>query len=122
MKRNLIFSFLAAFFLCLPLSVAAQKQNGHAKQHKSVKKELCLQLYSVRDLVHDINKDGKAEARWTSLLSRLHAMGYTSVEAAWYDQEHGTFYNRKAKDFKADIEKAGMKVLSSHVNHGLFAI
>ena len=82
MKRKLIFSFLAAFLLCLPLSVAAQKQNGHAKQKKSVKKELCLQLYSVRDLVHDINKDGKAEARWTSLLSRLHAMGYTSVEAA----------------------------------------
>ena len=78
MKRNLIFSFLAAFLLCLPLSVAAQKQNGHAKQ-KSVKKELCLQLYSVRDLVHDINKDGKAEARWTSLLSRLHAMGYTQL-------------------------------------------
>ena len=76
MKRKLIFSFLAAFFLCLPLSVAAQKQNGHAKQ-KSVKKELCLQLYSVRDLVRDINKDGKAEARWTSLLSRLHDMGYT---------------------------------------------
>ena len=61
MKRNLIFSFLAAFFLCLPLSVAAQKQNGHARQQKSVKKELCLQLYSVRDLVHDINKDGKAD-------------------------------------------------------------
>ena len=119
MKRKLIFSFLAAFFLCLPLSVAAQKQNGHARQQKSVKKELCLQLYSVRDLVRDINKDGKAEARWTSLLSRLHDMGYTSVEAAWYDQEHGTFYNRKAKYFKADVEKAGMKVLSSHVNHVL---
>lgn len=121
MKRKLFFSFLAAFFLCLPLSVAAQKQNGHARQQKSVKKELCLQLYSVRDLVRDINKDGKAEARWTSLLSRLHDMGYTSVEAAWYDQEHGTFYNRKAKDFKADVEKAGMKVLSSHVNHSLTA-
>lgn len=112
-----------AMLLSFPLGMTAQQRkaygHGFARQQAGSQKEICLQLYSVRDIVKDINKDGKAEERWTSLLSRLHGMGYTSVEAAWYDQEHGTFYNRKAKDFKKDIEQAGMKVLSSHVGHGL---
>lgn len=123
MKKNICFIALTALLLSLPIAIQAQQRhgNGHNKtrQHGMVQKELCLQLYSVRDLVKDINKDGKAEEGWTSLLARLHGMGYTSVEAAWYDQEHGTFYNRKPKDFKKDIEQAGMKVLSSHVGHGL---
>ena len=84
-----------------------------------VKKELCLQLYSVRDLLNNINPDGKVTDAWTSLLSRLYGMGYTSVEAANYDHDKGTFYGRKPKDYKADIEKAGMTSLSSHVGHNM---
>lgn len=123
MKKNICFAALTALLLSLPLGMMAQQHRGEGHRQprsgKEQKKELCLQLYSVRDLVKDINSDSKAEERWTSLLSRLHGMGYTSVEAAWYNQENGTFYNRKAKDFKKDIEQAGMKVLSSHVGHGL---
>lgn len=109
----------AALVLPLALSAAAPHQRGKGKMRPHVKKELCLQLYSVRDLVNNINPDGKASEAWTSLLSRLHGMGYTSVEAANYDHDKGTFYGRKAKDYKADIEKAGMTSLSSHVGHNM---
>lgn len=44
-------------------------------------------------------------------------MGYTAVEAANYN--NGKFYGRTPKDFKKDIETAGMKVLSSHTGKGL---
>ncbi|MGM9765628.1 MAG: sugar phosphate isomerase/epimerase family protein, partial [Candidatus Cryptobacteroides sp.] len=45
--------------------------------------------------------------------------GYTSVEAANYND--GKFYGVEPEQFKADVEAAGLKVLSSHVNRGLSA-
>lgn len=105
--------------MACPLVINAATPQHRNKRQGGVKKELCLQLYSVRDLLNGINADGKASAEWTSLLGRLHAMGYTSVEAANYDQDKGTFYNRKPKQFKADVEAAGMVLLSSHVSHNL---
>lgn len=118
-----------ALLFCLPLTLQAatpvKRTATPAKKAvataTTAKKDICLQLYSVRDLLSGVNKDGQADAAYTALLKRLHAMGYTSVEAAWYDQGKGTFYNRPAADFKRDIEAAGMKVLSSHVGHGLTA-
>lgn len=119
MKRHLLSCLLAALML-LPASLqAASPQRGRDKKLVRAKKELCLQLYSVRDLLNNINADGKASAEWTALLQRLHAMGYTSVEAANYDHDRGTFYNRKPKQFKDDVEAAGMTLLSSHVSHNL---
>jgi sugar phosphate isomerase/epimerase len=44
-------------------------------------------------------------------------MGYTAIEAANYD--NGKLYGVTPEQFKADIEAAGMKVLSSHVGHNL---
>ena len=122
MRKSFCIKALMAAALCMPLSLhAATPVKKAANAAPKQKKEICLQLYSVRDLLWDINKDGKAQESYTQLLKRLHAMGYTSVEAAWYNQEKGTFYNRAAADFKKDIEAAGMKVLSSHVAHGLTA-
>lgn len=122
MRKSFCIKALMAAALCMPLSLhAATPVKKAANAAPKQQKEICLQLYSVRDLLWDINKDGKAQESYTQLLKRLHAMGYTSVEAAWYNQEKGTFYNRAAADFKKDVEAAGMKVLSSHVAHGLTA-
>lgn len=44
-------------------------------------------------------------------------MGYTAVEAASYSD--GKFYGKAPEQFKADVEAAGLKVLSSHIGHGL---
>lgn len=119
MKKSLIYTLLAVALLLPAVAQAVSPQRNIRKQPVKMKKELCLQLYSVRDLLNGVNADGKASANWTALLKRLHNMGYTSVEAANYDNGKGTFYNRKPKDFKADIEGAGMKILSSHVSHNL---
>jgi len=112
MKTRYYLQVLFAMALALPISIAA---DGQTRQQKDV----CVQLYSVRDLLKGVNKDGNAEAKYTELLAQLGQMGYTSVEAANYDQSKGTFYGRLPEDFKKDIEAAGMNVLSSHTSHAL---
>ena len=77
-------------------------------------KVMAVQLYSVRDLI------GGAEeyaARHEEVLKALADMGYTGVEAAHYGG--GKFYGVSPEQFKADVEAAGMEVVSSHVGHGL---
>ncbi len=68
------------------------------------KKEIYLQLYSVRD---DI------KTNFDNTLSEVARMGYTGVEAANYSD--GKFYSRTPEEFKREIETRGMAVLSSHV-------
>lgn len=114
MKKNIIFYVLLAMLFSMTASTQA-----FAK--KAAKKEVCIQLYSVRSILDGVNKDGQADQKYTDILNKLAKMGYTSVEAANYDQGRGTFYGRTAAQFKQDVEKAGMKVLSSHVGHGLSA-
>lgn len=103
--------YALAMLCMIPFSVSAQKS-------KKVKKEVAIQLYSVRDLLNKIdNKNGKCDAAYTSLLKRLAKMGYTGVEAANYN--NGKFYDRTPQQFKNDVESAGMKVLSSHCTRAL---
>lgn len=74
------------------------------------KKDIAIQLYSVRDIINngtDLNV----------VLKNLAQMGYTSIEAANYD--NGKFYGKTPEEFKNAVEKAGMKVLSSHCSRGL---
>ncbi len=78
------------------------------EQQAPPKKEIALQLYSLRD---DIAKD------YAGTIKKAGAMGYTAVEAANYGD--GKFYGKTPEEFKADIEAAGMKVLSSHTGRGL---
>lgn len=80
-----------------------------AQQNK--KKEIYIQLYSVRSLIDWVNKSGEASEQYLDVLSRLSKMGYTGVETANYN--NGMFYGRKPKDFRNDIENAGMKFVSS---------
>lgn len=78
------------------------------------KKEASFQMYSVRDLIGDANKYAKNHVK---VLKDLAKYGYTSVEAANYGD--GKFYGVSPEQFKADIEAAGMKVLSSHTTRNL---
>jgi len=77
------------------------------------KKEIGVQLYSVRQIMNAKNYDQTHE----SVLAALGKMGYTAVEAANYSD--GKFYGVTPEQFRSDVEAAGMKVLSSHTNHGL---
>lgn len=72
------------------------------------KKDIALQLYSLRD---DIKKD------YAGTIKKAGEMGFTAVEAASYGD--GKFYEKTPEEFKADIEAAGMKVLSSHTTKPL---
>ena len=80
MRKSFCIKALMAVALCMPLSLhAATPVKKAANAAPKQKKEICLQLYSVRDLLWDINKDGKAQESYTQLLKRLHAMGYEKV-------------------------------------------
>ena len=114
MRTRFYIPLLLALLLSFTAGTAVSAK-GHAK------KEVCIQLYSVRSILDGVNKDGNADQKYTDILNKLAKMGYTSVEAANYDQGRGTFYGRTPAQFRQDVEKAGMKVLSSHVGHGLSA-
>lgn len=76
----------------------------------TVSKEIGIELYSVRELI------GNAELyaqNHESTLKSIAGFGYTSVEAANYSD--GKLYGVAPEQFKADVEAAGLKVLSSHV-------
>ena len=73
------------------------------KEAATAKKDINLQLYSLRD---DIKAD------YAGTIAKVAEMGYTGVEAAGYSG--GQFYGVDPADFKKSIEDAGMEVLSSH--------
>ncbi|MBK5721067.1 sugar phosphate isomerase/epimerase [Dysgonomonas sp. Marseille-P4677] len=98
--------FLLTAFLILA-SCTPKAENADA-QKAPVKKDIALQLYSLRD---DISKD------YAGTIKKAGEMGYTAVEAANYGD--GKFYGKSPEEFKADIEAAGMKVLSSHTGKQL---
>ena len=72
------------------------------------KKDITLQLYSLRG---DFKNDFDAAIKKTG------ETGYTAIEAASYD--NGKFYGKTPAEFKAAVEAAGMKVLSSHTTKAL---
>jgi len=84
-----------------------------AQQKSATKKEVAIQLYSVRDRIGSyVGQTGGYENDYTAILKELAQMGYTAVEAAGYNE--GKFYSRTPQEFKKDVEAAGLKVLSSH--------
>lgn len=110
MRYKVYFSALLAAMLMFSTS-------SYADNLAKPKKEVCIQLYSLRTILDGVNKDGKVSESYTKLLKDLADMGYTSVETANYD--NGKFYGRTPQQFKEDCEKAGLKVLSAHTNRGL---
>jgi sugar phosphate isomerase/epimerase len=75
---------------------------------KPAKKEIYLQLYSVRA---DIRDD------YAGTIAKVAEMGYTGVETAGYAD--GKFYGLSPADFKKSIEDVGMEVLASHTSRPL---
>lgn len=102
MKRVLFVACAALLTMASTLSVDAKK------------KEICFQMYSVRDLIGD---PGKYAQNHEKVLKQLADMGYTAVEAANYGD--GKLYGVTPEQFKSDIEAAGLKVMSSHVTRNL---
>lgn len=105
------------YFSALLAAVLMFSTSSYADNLAKPKKEVCIQLYSLRTILDGVNKDGKVSESYTKLLKDLADMGYTSVETANYD--NGKFYGRTPQQFKEDCEKAGLKVLSAHTNRGL---
>lgn len=105
------------YFSALLAAVLMFSASSYADNLAKPKKEVCIQLYSLRTILDGVNKDGKVSESYTKLLKDLADMGYTSVETANYD--NGKFYGRTPQQFKEDCEKAGLKVLSAHTNRGL---
>ena len=103
MKRILILLSAVALLAC-----CAQKPT------EPVKKEIGLQLYSIRSVI------GNPElyaANHEEAFKALAEMGYTAVEAASYND--GKLYGVDPAQYKADLEAAGLKSLSSHIGHNL---
>ena len=94
MKKHLVLSMVVLLGGLLFLPACTQDQK---------KKEIYLQLYSVRD---DIKAD------YTGTIAQVAEMGYTGVEPAGYAD--GKFYGLTPAEFKKSIEDVGMEVLSSH--------
>ena len=82
---------------------------GASAKAKAPKKEVGIQLYSVRSL---IGAFGNNSQDYKPVLKQLADMGYTSVEAASYAD--GKLYGQSPEHFRKDVEAAGMKVLSTH--------
>ena len=102
MKKILMMVCLSAAFLGFGISADAKK------------KEACFQMYSVRELIANPEKFAQNHKE---VLAKLAKMGYTSTEAANYD--NGKLYGLSPEEYKAAIEASGLKVLSSHVGHNL---
>lgn len=75
---------------------------------RPAKKEIGLQLWSVRD---DIKKDVPGT------IAAVGEMGYSFVEAAGYGD--GKFYGMDPLEFKALVNENGMEFLSSHTGQAL---
>lgn len=97
------------FIIAAPcgLFAAACCQNKECAEDK----DMSIQLYSVRDLIG--NPELYAQNH-EQVLKAVADMGYTGVEAACYSD--GLLYGVSPEQFKADIESAGMEVLSSHIS------
>lgn len=95
--------------VCLSVAFLGFGINADAK-----KKEACFQMYSVRELIGNPEKFAQNHKE---VLAKLAKMGYTSTEAANYD--NGKLYGLSPEEYKAAIEASGLKVLSSHVGHNL---
>ncbi len=95
--------------VCMAVAFIGYSTNADAK-----KKEVSFQMYSVRELIGNPQRFAQNHKE---VLAKLAAMGYTSTEAANYD--NGKLYGLSPEEYKAAIEESGMEVLSSHVGHNL---
>ena len=94
-----ISSLLVVVMLGGMFLLSACTQGQKASEEVKVKKDIYLQLYSLRD---DIKADYKAT------IDSVAKFGYTGIEAAGYGD--GQFYGMAPADFKKSIEDAGLEI------------
>jgi sugar phosphate isomerase/epimerase len=94
MKKIILFAAVAGILATACVSA----------QQTTPKKDIALQLYSLREAF---------DANFDTTIIKVGKMGYTAVEAANY--YNGKFYGKTPEEFKAAVEAAGMRVLSSHI-------
>lgn len=109
MRKTTILTAILLILTIMPASAQRRSRRAMAPQ-----KEMCLQLYSIRDTLGD---PGKYAKNHVAVFKALKEMGYTSVEAANYND--GKLYGVSPEQFKKDCEAAGLKALSSHTTRGL---
>ena len=98
------------------MMLAACTSQPQATEMTPQKKDIGLQLYSIRQLIGNAEKFA---ANQEQVLADLAKQGYTAVETANYGD--GKLYGLTPEDFKACMEKAGLKALSTHTTRGLSA-
>src|SRR6185436_6770636 len=76
---------------------------GSCNQSGNKLKEFGIQLWSVRD---DLAKDPKG------VLKQLASYGYKQIES--FEGAKGMFWGMTNTEFKAEMDKLGMKIISSH--------
>ena len=96
------------------LALAACTSQPQATEMTPQKKDIGLQLYSIRQLIGNAEKFAENQEK---ILADLAKKGYTAVETANYSD--GKLYGLTPEDFKACMEKAGLKPLSTHTTRGL---
>lgn len=109
MKTRICLCVLAAL-LMIPVAVTAQT--------KKTKKEVAIQLYSVRDILNRVDNRTENVIRLILPFSRnWQKWDIPVLKRLIIIMEK--FYDRTPRQFKKDVESAGMKVLSSHCTRGL---
>ena len=81
---------------------------------KAEKKEIGVQLYNLRA---EIGNPELYAKNHVEVLKALGEMGYTYAEAACYAD--GKLYGVEPEQYKADLEAAGIRSLSTHIMRGL---
>jgi len=96
------------FAVVMILAVSGMIMTSLNSCTKAPKKNIGLQLYSLRDSI-------KNDVPGT--IEKVAKMGYTFVEPAGY--RDGKFYGMEPSEFKALCEKNGLPILSSHSGQAL---
>lgn len=102
-----------AMTLAASLLLAATLASCCAQKPAAEKKEMGIQLYSMRDAFFH------CDGNYRPILDSLAAWGYTSVELFGYGD--GKVLGYPCDEFKANAEETGLKIISSHVGHDLTA-
>lgn len=92
-------------------TISAQPRGQH-RRAQFQQKDICVQLYSVRDIMGNDEKYAQNHER---VFKALKSFGYTSTEAANYND--GKFYGVSPEQYRKDNLAAGLTPLSSHVGH-----
>ena len=98
------------------LTLAACTSQPQSTEMAPQKKDIGLQLYSIRQLIGTAEKFAENQEQ---VLAQLAKQGYTAVETANYG--NGKLYGLAPEEFKACMEKAGLNPLSTHTTRGLSA-